>query len=54
MSDVVRKKSQLEWRCDLDLCVEGLRESNKNLQPDFFMFGGGLNPISSTHTMQEF
>jgi hypothetical protein len=49
MSDVVRKKSQLEWRYDLNSCLEGLRESNKNLQPDCFMLGGGLNLISPMH-----
>jgi hypothetical protein len=46
VSDAVRKKSQLEWRYDLDICLERLRKSNKNLQPEFFKFGGFLNPIS--------
>jgi len=37
MSDVVRRKSQLEWRYNLDICPEGLRNSNKkNLQPGLF------------------
>ena len=49
MSVAVRKKAQLECRYYLDICLEGLRKSNKNIQPDCFIFSGGLNQVCPRH-----
>lgn len=44
MSDAVRKKSQLEWRYDLKICLEGLRKSNKYPSQIFFKVWWAFEP----------